>query len=73
MSTNIRNPSIGSRNIQKEPFACVRMIESLPPGLRLSPGFGVPNELVGLFNGYSGSIQLYVISADATRLIPVVS
>lgn len=71
--TSIRNPSIGSRNIQQDPFACVRIIESLPPGLRLSPGFGAPNELVGLYNGYSGSIQLYVVSVDAERLIPVVS
>ena len=72
MSTGFQPPSIGSVNIQKNPVACVRILDSLPPGLRLSPGAGLPNELVAVFNGYNGTMNLYVISVDATRLIPVV-
>lgn len=73
MSSGFQPASIGSVNIQKNPVACVRVLDDRPPGLRLKPGQGLPNELVAVFNGYNGTMNLYVVSVDATRLIPVVS
>lgn len=65
-------PTIGSRNIQENPKLVVRRLENAPPGLRLTPGQCDPGEVVAVFNGFNGTMKLYVASGDAKRLIPVV-
>lgn len=66
-----QRPSIGSKNRATEPQLTIRLLTAMPTVLQNIDPPMLPNELVGVFNGYDGTIRLLVTSADGRAYIPV--
>ena len=54
-----------------EPRLVVRMLDSLPPDINAIDPPVTPNELVAVFNGYDGTMRLFVSSSNGKAYIPV--
>lgn len=65
--------AIGSRNLARLPKLTIRLLTSYPQELNNIQPPMTPNELVGVFNGYDGTMRLFVTSGDGTAFIPVSS
>lgn len=69
----LQNPSIGSKNLARDPQITIRLLTTRPVSLQNIDPPMTPNELVGLFNGIDSTMRLFVVSGDGTALIPVAS
>lgn len=67
----IQRPSIGSKNRAIEPQLTIRLLTAMPTVLQNIEPPMLPNELVGVFNGYDGTIRLFVTSADGRSYIAI--
>lgn len=71
--SSFQRPAIGSKNIARDPELTIRLLPENPTNLRnLNPPM-TPNELVGVFNGFDGTIRLFMVSADGENLIQISS
>lgn len=64
-------PSFGTKNRAVEPQLTIRLLTESPTVLANIDPPMLPNELVGVFNGYDGTIRLFVTSGDGRAYIPV--
>ena len=69
----VQGPTIGTRNLARDPRLTVRLLRQRPDDINNLPNPMTPNELVGVYNGITNSVKLYVVSGDGFSLIPVLA
>ncbi len=69
----IQGPTIGTRSLARNPVLTVRLLRSRPEDINNLANPMTPNELVGVYNGITNSVKLYVVSGDGGALIPVLA